>query len=57
LGEIVHIEHPALGKFFNEGAGVVTIESVKTTADVYSPSKGKLVSINQDVITNPSLIN
>lgn len=53
----MHIEHPALGKLFNEGVGVVTIESVKTTADVYSPAKGKLVSINQDVIANPSLIN
>lgn len=57
LGEIVHIEHPSIGKVFNEGASVVTIESVKTTADVYAPSSGKLVSLNQEVISNPSLIN
>lgn len=47
LGEIVHIEHPALGKNFQAGTGVVTIESVKTTADVYTPSNGKLVALNE----------
>jgi glycine cleavage system H protein len=50
LGEIVHIEHPAVGKNFDAGTGVVTIESVKTTADVYTPSKGKLVQLNKHVI-------
>lgn len=46
LGEIVHVEHPAVGKNFEAGAGVVTIESVKTTAEVYCPAKGKLVALN-----------
>lgn len=36
---------------------MVTIESVKTTADIYCPSSGKLTSLNQDVLVNPSLIN
>jgi glycine cleavage system H lipoate-binding protein len=36
-----------VGKNFEAGTGVVTIESVKTTAEVYSPEKGKLITLNK----------
>ena len=43
LGEIVFVEFPEVGKVFEEGATVCTIESVKTTADVVTPQNGTLV--------------
>lgn len=37
LGEIVHIEFPEIGKTIQGGQPVITIESVKATADVNAP--------------------
>ncbi len=57
LGDITHIEYPPLNKQFQQGDGVITIESVKTTADVYAPADGQLVALNHQVKEDPSLLN
>jgi glycine cleavage system H protein len=51
------VECPNVGKSFDEGGRVVTIESVKAVADVYSPSQATLVALNKSVIENPDQIN
>lgn len=33
------------------------VESIKTVSDVYSPVTGKVISVNEEVIDNPTLIN
>jgi glycine cleavage system H protein len=34
-----------------------TIESVKTLSDLYAPVAGKVVKINQELLTKPELVN
>jgi glycine cleavage system H protein len=47
LGEIIHIEFPAVGRAFQEKDSAVVIESVKIAADVYTPVSGKVTSYNK----------
>ena len=57
LGEIVFVELPEVGEKFQSGDTVITIESVKTTADVMAPQAGTVAEVNKQVAENPSLIN
>ena len=57
LGDIVFIEFPDLNTEFNKGESIGTIEAVKTVADIYMPLSGKIVSLNDELNDNPSLVN
>ena len=57
LGEIVHVEMPEVGQEINAFEECVVLESTKAAADIYSPAKGKVVKVNQEVIDNPALLN
>jgi glycine cleavage system H protein len=47
LGEIVHIELPAIGKSVKAGQEIAVLESTKAAADIYAPVSGEVVSVNQ----------
>ena len=49
LGEIVFVEFPKVGKQLKKGQETVVLESVKTTAHVYSPVDGVLKSNNSEL--------
>lgn len=57
LGDVVYVELPNVGKKVKKGEVVLTIESVKTTSDVYSPVDGEIVEVNETLNDNPELIN
>jgi len=57
LGEIVHVELPAIGKKVAELESTVVIESVKIAADVYTPVAGQVTKVNEAVSKEPTLIN
>ncbi|OGX08181.1 MAG: glycine cleavage system protein H [Omnitrophica WOR_2 bacterium GWA2_47_8] len=57
LGDITYIELPAVNEEVEQFEGLASIESVKAASDIYSPLSGKIVDINKDVETDPSLIN
>jgi len=57
LGDVVYVELPNVGKKVKKGEVVLTIESVKTTSDVYSPVDGEIVEVNETLSDNPDLIN
>lgn len=57
LGDVVYVELPNIGKKVKKGEVVLTIESVKTTSDVYSPVDGEIVEVNETLNDNPELIN
>ena len=57
LGDIVFIELPNIGVKFSAGEAVGVIESVKAASDIYIPISAKIVSVNDDLLTNPNLIN
>lgn len=57
LGDIVHVELPAVGKTFAKGKGACEVESVKAVSDVYAPISGTVVEVNGALDGNESVIN
>ena len=57
LGDIVFVELPNIGEIFSKDDVFGTVEAVKTVADLYIPVSGKIVSVNEELESNPELIN
>jgi glycine cleavage system H protein len=57
LGSIVFVELPTLGKAVKKGETVVTVDSVKAVAEVYSPLSGQVEEANESLKDNPEIIN
>jgi len=57
LTDIVYIELPKMGQEVKAGDAIATVESVKSTSDVYSPVSGKVVKVNSGLENNPGDIN
>ena len=57
LGDIVHVELPAVGKQLKKGATVCEVESVKAVSDVYAPVSGIVTEVNAALDGNEATIN
>lgn len=57
LGDIVHIELPAVGKQLKKGQGAAEVESVKAVSDIYAPVAGEVFEVNESLDGNESVIN
>ena len=57
LGDIIFVELPEIGDFFNKDDVFGTIEAVKTVADLFMPVSGEIISINNIIEENPEMIN
>ncbi|MDK9701410.1 MAG: glycine cleavage system protein GcvH [bacterium] len=57
LGDIVFLSLPAIGTEIKAGGTLLTIEAVKTVADMYSPVSGKIVDANTALDSDPQKIN
>ncbi len=57
LRDIVGIELPQVNREVNAGDSVGVIESVKASADIYSPLSGIIVEVNQKLVEHPEIIN
>ena len=57
LGDIIFVEFPDLDLNVEAKDSIGTLEAVKTVADIYSPLKGKIVEINDQLEDNPEYIN
>ncbi len=57
LGDIVHVELPAVGKKVTKGGSAAEVESVKAVSEVYSPLTGTVVAFNTGLDGNESTIN
>ena len=57
LGDIIFVEFPDLDEEVQPKDSIGTLEAVKTVADIYSPVKGKIIQINDNLEDNPELIN
>jgi len=57
LGEIVFIEVETIGETLKEGDVFGTVEAVKTVSDLYLPVDGKVLEFNEDLESNPELVN
>lgn len=57
LGDIVYLEEAEVGKKVKKGDTVISIESVKTAADIHAPVSGEIIEVNKEAVENPSIIN
>jgi glycine cleavage system H protein len=57
LGDIVFVEMPGVGDKVKAGDAIGTIESVKTVSDLFSPLTGEIAEINEEIESNPGLVN
>jgi glycine cleavage system H protein len=57
LGSIVFVELPRPGKAFIKGEIMVTVDSVKAVAEVYSPLTGQVEEVNESLKDSPEVIN
>jgi len=57
LGDVVYLELPSAGDPFQGGDTFGTIEAVKAVSDLYCPLDGEIVSVNESLDGDPSLVN
>jgi glycine cleavage system H protein len=57
LGDVVFVELPEVGKQLNKGDVFGVVESVKAVVDCYMPISGKVLAVNDRLITEFELIN
>ena len=57
LGDIVHVELPAVGKAVKKGATAAEVESVKAVSDIYAPVSGTVTEVNGALDGNEAVIN
>lgn len=57
LTDLVFIELPQISSTLNAGDPCAVVESVKTASDIYSPLSGTIIEINNELNSNPGLVN
>ena len=57
LGDIVYVNLPEIGDSFEAGEVFADIESVKTAEDIFTPVSGKVISVNEELLDKPELVN
>ena len=57
LGELVFVELPAIDKEFAGNDELAVVESTKAANDVYSPVAGKVIEVNDELESQPELVN
>lgn len=57
LGDVVFIDLPELDREVESGEVIASVESVKAVSEIYSPVTGKIISVNEDLANDPSVIN
>lgn len=57
LGDITFIELPSVDDEAEQFGEIVSVESVKAASDIFSPISGKVIEVNSELETDPSLIN
>jgi glycine cleavage system H protein len=57
LGDIVYVELPEEGEDIEKEAAFGVVESVKATADLYSPFSGSVSEINTVLDDTPEVVN
>ncbi|MBD9703671.1 glycine cleavage system protein GcvH [Streptomyces sp. NPDC014892] len=57
LGDVVYAQLPEVGSTVTAGETCGELESTKSVSDLYSPVSGEITEINEDVVSDPSLVN
>lgn len=57
LGDIVYVEVETLDQTLDKDEIFGTVEAVKTVSDLFLPMSGEIIEFNENLETNPELIN
>ncbi|GAB3177129.1 glycine cleavage system protein GcvH [Streptomyces incanus] len=57
LGDVVFVQLPEVGDTVTAGETCGELESTKSVSDLYCPVTGEVTEINEDVVSDPSLVN
>lgn len=57
LGDVVFVQLPDVGDQVTADETCGELESTKSVSDLYSPVTGEVTAINEDVVSDPSLVN
>ncbi len=57
LGDIVYIEVETVDETLDAESVFGTVEAVKTVSDLFMPVGGKIVEFNENLESNPELVN
>lgn len=57
LGDIVYVEVETLDQTLSKDEIFGTVEAVKTVSDLFLPLSGEIVEFNENLETNPELVN
>ena len=57
LGDITFIELPSMDDEVEQFGEIASVESVKAASDIFSPVSGKIVEANDELESDPGLIN
>ena len=57
LGDVVYVELPEVGTELAAEENCGVIESVKAASDMYAPLDGEVVEVNEELDSEPELIN
>lgn len=57
LGDMVFVEFPEVGAELAKGERFGSVESVKAVSDCFMPVSGKIVAVNEELLSAPEIIN
>lgn len=57
LGDIVFVELEPVGTELEQEDPFGTVEAVKTVSDLYMPAGGEIIALNEELETNPEVVN
>ena len=57
LGDVVYVELPKVGDKVEAMKPFGVVESVKTASDLYAPVSGTIAEVNEQLATEPQLVN
>jgi glycine cleavage system H protein len=57
LGDVVFVDLPKVGRKLKKAEAAAVVESVKAASDVYAPISGEVVEVNEDLASEPALVN
>jgi len=57
LGDVVFVGLPEVGSKFEAGDEFGTVESVKTMSEIFMPSAGEIVEVNDELEAHPEFVN
>ena len=57
FGKIISVDFPKVGASIQKNKLLVVVESDKVSTEIFSPISGEIISINENLKTNPEYLN